>query len=617
MKSILLRGALLGLSCPVLSSPPAAHGSPPPPDSVHFCAFDDYEQWRRDHPSPAAKPLADLNVGEPRTVRMIYFLPNDWPYRAEVVDSMKTVIKQSQTFYREQMQAHGYGDWTFRIETDAQGEPLVHRVDGQHPFSHYDNTLGTAVVAELEQTFDLDANIYFIVLGTDALRQGNGKPAGGVGWWRTKNGGAFVVPDRFSFLTITHELGHTFGLSHDFRDNRYIMSYGFDQRGVLSACAAEFLAVHAYFNPDSPIEEGTPPTVAITSPTRYQPGTRSVTVQLQLSDPEGLHQVMLVGSADRCRGLSKKEAVVEFNYDGSFWERGFTNLSDQPRHHLLIVAVDAEGNVSGTNSFLTEISPYEIATLRAHSEQINSVAFSPDGTLLASGSGAWVSLPEDTTIKLWDVMTREPIGTLEGHTGPVQSVAFSPDGLLLASGAGWRDSAVKLWDVMTRELVATLEGHTASVRSVAFSPDGALLASGSGDRTVRLWDVGSRKEIATLEGHAAQINSVAFSPDGTLLASGSGADGSSPDSEDLAVRLWDVAAQTEVATLTGHSSGVWAVAFSPNGAILASGGGINDSTVRLWDAESRELLCTLEGITLGSIPWRFRSVGDPCLRRQR
>ena len=154
----------LFVSVGLLLSPPAlAQASSPPADSIHFCAFDDYEQLRRDHPRPAAKRLADLNVGEPRTVRMIYFLPNDWSYRAEVVDSMKTVIKQSQTFYAERMQAHGYGNWTFRIETDAQGEPLVHRVDGQHPFSHYDNTLGNAVVAELEQTFDLDANIYFIV----------------------------------------------------------------------------------------------------------------------------------------------------------------------------------------------------------------------------------------------------------------------------------------------------------------------------------------------------------------------------------------------------------------------------------------------------------------------
>jgi hypothetical protein len=88
--------------------------------------------------------VANSNVGEPRTVRLFYFLPNDRSNRADVVESMKTEIREVQSFYAEQMQAHGYGNKTFQFETDDQGEPIVHRVDGQHPDSHYlDNPAGT------------------------------------------------------------------------------------------------------------------------------------------------------------------------------------------------------------------------------------------------------------------------------------------------------------------------------------------------------------------------------------------------------------------------------------------------------------------------------------------
>ena len=589
MKTHLLP-VILALPGLLLVQPASVHGSAPPADSVHFCAFDDHERWRRDHPRPAAKPLANLNVGEPRTVRMIYFLPNDWPYRAEVVDSMKTVIKQSQAFYREQMEAHGYGDWTFGYETDAQGKPRVHRVDGRHPFSHYDNTLGTAVVAELEQTFDLDANIYFIVLGTDALRQGNGQPAGGVGRRRTKNGGALVVPDRFGFFTVAHELGHAFGLYHDFRDNRYIMSYG-GQRGVLSACAAEFLAVHSYFSPAVPIAEGTPPTVEITSPTRYEAGSTSVPVRLRVRDSE-LHQVMLIGNAKPCRGLAgKTDAVVEYDYDGNYWEGGFSTLSDRSKHHLLIVAVDTEGNVSETNSFLTEFSPYEIAVLRGDAEHIGSVAFSPVGTILAAGP--WSS----GSFLLWDASSRERIGILEGAGGS-WTIAFSLDGSLLASNRG---SAITLWDVWKRKLIGTFQGHTDGVRSVAFSPDGSLLASGSFDRTVKLWDVPSRREIATLEGHAARINAVALSPDGALLASGSGDDSKG---EVATARLWDVERRVEITTVGRTRGAVVDVAFSPDGNTLAWASW-PDAQITLWDVESRKPIATFEGSTVEYSPDGF------------
>ena len=128
--------ALIGL---ILSPLAVAHASSPTTDSVQKCASFDYEQWRRDHPRPVGKRLAALDRGAPRTVRMIYFLPNDDPYRADEVDGIKSVIRRVQTFYAEQMQAHGYGNTTFRFETDAQGEPMVHRLDGRYPTKHYES----------------------------------------------------------------------------------------------------------------------------------------------------------------------------------------------------------------------------------------------------------------------------------------------------------------------------------------------------------------------------------------------------------------------------------------------------------------------------------------------
>jgi WD40 repeat protein len=201
-----------------------------------------------------------------------------------------------------------------------------------------------------------------------------------------------------------------------------------------------------------------------------------------------------------------------------------------------------------------------------HSDIVNSVAFSPDGKQLASGSA-------DRTIRLWETATGRELLRFEGHRDNIHCVAFSPDGKTLASGSD--DETIRLWEVATGRELLTLKEHHHLVSSVAFSPDGKLLASGSADKAIILWAVPSGKEVRRLIGPQGQVQVVAFSPDGKTLASGS---------IDEALRLWDVASGHERLTLEGHKLMVESLAFSPDGKTLASGSWNNN--VRLWDVST-------------------------------
>ncbi|KAF7366491.1 WD-REPEATS-REGION domain-containing protein [Mycena sanguinolenta] len=195
--------------------------------------------------------------------------------------------------------------------------------------------------------------------------------------------------------------------------------------------------------------------------------------------------------------------------------------------------------------------------INGHTNRVNSVAFSPDSKQIVSSSN-------DNTVHIWDAESGEVVvGPFRGHTDWVNSVAFSPNGKQIVSGS--HDNTICVWNAENGEMITgPINGHTSCVNSVAFSPDGKQIVSGSGDNTVCVWDAESGEMVGSpFNGHTDQVRSVGFSPDGKQIVSGS---------DDH----------------TGHTDHVYSTAFSPDGKWIVSGS--RDNTVCVWDAESREVV---------------------------
>jgi len=218
-----------------------------------------------------------------------------------------------------------------------------------------------------------------------------------------------------------------------------------------------------------------------------------------------------------------------------------------------------------------------VYTYRGHTDRIPTVAWSPNGKHIASGS-------LDKTVQVWATNPGEHFQPYiyRGHTAGVQTVAWSPDSNRVASGA--IDKTVQVWDALSGEHVAIYAGYTDAVNTVAWSPNGNYIATGATDNTVRLWEVATGELMYVYRGHRASVNSIAWSPNSQQIASGAA---------DKTVQIMDAMTGNHRYTYRGHTDTVSSISWSPDGKYIASGSW--DKTVQVWNAVTGAVLYTYDG----------------------
>ena len=331
-------------------TPNPAVASSQPENGLLLCGVIDYppdkqhaDQLPNHH--DAQTFAANLNVGEPHTVRLIYFLPSDRQAKPDIDTQMDTLIKEVQQSYADDMERHGFGRKTFTFETDTTGKAVVHHVDGQFIAAYYEQGTFGKVHGEITEQFDIPRNIYLVVVDSGYLINGfPGLASGQV---------AFInnISDLAGYVYLaSHELRHTFGLVHDYR----IDIRGFTPR--ISKCTAEFLDAHNYFNTGRQDQNVSRGTIEMLPPSLTSP-PNTIRLRFEVTDADGLHQAQLItnevhlagvrtGGFLACKRLTGANSTVEF----------VTSALTPKNNYVYLRIIDVHGNISSSQAYPIDVT---------------------------------------------------------------------------------------------------------------------------------------------------------------------------------------------------------------------------------------------------------------------
>ena len=330
------------------------------PDGETLISGGDDETLRLWEVTPYASTTQEI-------VRMIYFLPRNRSPQPDMWTKLDRLIKDVQNFYADEMERNGFGRKTFTFETDADGETLVYRVDGESNDGYYHTQTQEKVYAEVASQFDMTKHVYLIVvdISSESIENEDICGVGGGNWfeneeWIRSGGGYAVVPasgrcfDAEAGTVVTaHELGHAFGLEHDFRNDTYIMSYG-AAPNRLSKCAASWLAANRLFNTDQ-TAFNEPTTLQMLTPTAYAPSAEDFSLQFAVADTDGIHQIQLLVptvEGDPASGI-KLHSCMNGHTQGSTVEFETPTLTEDRENTVALQVIDAYGNITRQEYTLT------------------------------------------------------------------------------------------------------------------------------------------------------------------------------------------------------------------------------------------------------------------------